>query len=259
MESGFPGFIIFNTRAGNLHVVPIIGHTLNTDVWQPEADIQYNREVKFHFRSVSAWVDNFIIHDDNFGMYLCYPTEKLGEKRRGQGYLVNYVLFLTENKINCPPDKIEINAIRAVRLIFKKFKDNISKEESNWIHKMVNELKAPLVSRTLSVKKEEYIEVLRKPDSEKKVITEDILNKVTKKFPDSFWLTEITLPDLYIANKSALISIASTLDTGKIIFLRFPDFGLFINKTGQFETIDLPTGSHYEIFQRKQDIETYDW
>ena len=100
------GFIIFypprtkGTLQEAFHVVPIIGHTLNTDSWQPEADIQYKRKVDLHFRSVSAWVDNFIIHDDNFGMYLCYPTSKLSEREKNIGYLVDFVLFITENEID---------------------------------------------------------------------------------------------------------------------------------------------------------------
>ncbi len=36
LESGLPGFIVFVTKKDILHVVPIIGHTLNTDRWDPE-------------------------------------------------------------------------------------------------------------------------------------------------------------------------------------------------------------------------------
>ncbi len=104
IESGFPGFIVFETKK-NLHAVPIIGHTLNTDKWDPEADIRYKRNVRYHFRSVSAWVDNYIIHDDNFGMYLCYPPEKLEEKKRKHGYLVNHILFMTKTENIYPPTR----------------------------------------------------------------------------------------------------------------------------------------------------------
>ena len=108
------------------HVVPIIGHTLNTDSWQPEADIQYKRKVDLHFRSVSAWVDNFIIHDDNFGMYLCYPTSKLSEREKNIGYLVDFVLFITENEIDFPPDAVEINLISSIRQLFKSLRKNFT-------------------------------------------------------------------------------------------------------------------------------------
>ncbi len=96
VESGFPGLLVFRTQAGK-HAVPVLGHTSNTDVWQPEADIQYQKTVKLHFRPVSAWVDNFIIHDDNFGMYFCYPTSKLAEKERRLGYRVDRAVFIMKD------------------------------------------------------------------------------------------------------------------------------------------------------------------
>lgn len=272
MESGFPGFIVFHTRSGVLHVVPMIGHTLNTDSWQPEADIRYSHVVRFHFRSVSAWVDNFIIHDDNFGMYLCYPTAKLSErkdvrykhKEKGRTlrkskrkYLIDHIIFITRENIKLNPDTLEIDLISDIRSWFER-NQNVSEEESYWLYKLINERKAPLVSRTLSVDKNDYMESLKKKDSEKKKIPRDLLKVIEKQLPNRFWLTEITLPDLYVANKSALISIVTTKNTDKQIFVRFPKLCyLLINR--EYFQIELPTSSHYRLFERPNDIPTYDW
>ncbi|MDP2168604.1 MAG: hypothetical protein Q8J64_09780 [Thermodesulfovibrionales bacterium] len=258
MESGFPGFIIFyppsvkGTVDDALHVVPIIGHTLNTDSWQPEADIKYRRRVRLHFRPVSAWVDNFIIHDDNFGMYLCYPTTKLAEKKRGIGYLVDFVLFLTKMDIPYPPDKTEIELISLVRRYLKPTEDNI------WINRLVEE-PTPLVSRTVAATKEEFIHSLSDYDSEKNKIPRNTIGQITRHLPENFWLTEITLPDLYIANKTALISIVSTFETGNICFIRLPRLCSYINGGDVVESVDLPTNGHYKIYTKKNDNETFDW
>jgi len=272
MESGFPGFIVFHTRSGFLHVVPIIGHTLNTDSWQPEADIRYSRVVRFHFRSVSAWVDNFIIHDDNFGMYLCYPTAKLSERKdvrynhnekekflrkSKRRYLIDHVIFITRENIKLNPDTLEIDLISDIRNWLERNK-NVAEGENYWLYRLINEKKAPLVSRTLSIDKNEYMKSLKNADSEKKKIPRDLLRVIEKQLPNRFWLTEITLPDLYIANKSALISIVTTKNTDKQIFVRFPKLCyLLINR--EYFQIELPTSSHYKLFERPNDIPTYDW
>ena len=257
MESEFPGFIIFSTRQSNaLHVVPIIGHTLNTDSWQPEADIRYKKGIRFHFRPVSAWVDNLIIHDDNFGMYLCYPTSKLSEKKKGN-YLTDHVLFVTEDVINFPPDKLEINLISSLRTMFENNK-HVTKEKNPWLYRIIHELNAPLVSRTLVANKENYIKNVKKADSEKNRISKEILSLIHKVLPEKFWLTEITLPDLYIANKSTLISIVSELNTGKEIFLRFPKL-CYITIDDKYYPFELSTGSHFQIYLKDSDIETFEW
>ena len=257
MESGFPGFIVFQTRSKVLHVVPIIGHTSNTDAWPPEADIRYNREVRFHFRPVSAWVDNFIIHDDNFGMYLSYPSAKLSERKDRRGFNIDHVIFVTKDKITLPPDRLEIDLISDLRQVFALNK-NVSEEENPWLHKIINEVKAPLVSRTMVAKKTDFLKTLGQRDSNGKKITKTDIDTVGEQLPDRFWLTEVTLPDLYLANKTALISIVTQINTYRQIFIRLPRLGYLIIKN-KYYRLDLPTSGHYKIYERISDIETYDW
>jgi hypothetical protein len=260
MESGFPGFIDFKTQKKYIsHVVPILGHTLNTDRWTPEADIRYRRHVRYHFRPVSAWVDNFIIHDDNFGMYLCYPTSKFEEKKRKIGYLVEYVLFLTNEKIKDTPDKVEISSIEAIRQILKENKD-VKPEINFWFHKLVNETSAPLVTRTLAADKSEYVKCLKKVDFERnRKISDTTVKKISKHIPDKFWLTEVSLPDLYTANKTDLVNIISDLNTGQIKFMRFPKICGLLKSGRIIDVLYLETGSHYDLYSQSSSVETFDW
>ncbi len=258
MESGFPGFIVFETKSGVLHAVPLIGHTLNTDKWEPEADIRYRRKVRNHFRSVSAWVDNYIIHDDNFGMYLCYPPDKLEEKKRKHGYLVNYVLFMTKTKDIRPPVTIEIRLIESIRNLLKMI-SGLTKEGNPWLYKLKHDLKAPLVSRTIAVNKDDYHNYLKTPDSNAAVINDRVRKKICAELPKKFWLTEITLPDLYIANKTVLINYVSDLVTGELLFIRFPKFCFIFSKTGELEIIELKTLGHFKLYSLDHDTDTFDW
>jgi len=258
MESGLPGFIVFVTKKDILHAVPIIGHTLNTDRWDPEADIRYRKNVRYHFRSVSAWVDNYIIHDDNFGMYLCYPTDKLEEKKRNYGYLVNYVLFMPKEEITYPPDKIEISLIAIMRNILDKF-SGLTKEENPWLYKLKHELSAPLVSRTIACQKSNYVQNLKNPDCFNKIIADKLQRQIAAHLPESFWLTEITLPDLYVANKAVIINFISDLKNGDLLFFRFPKFCVMFKKGKPPEILELNTLGHFKLYSREHNIETFDW
>ncbi|MBI5188937.1 MAG: hypothetical protein HZA07_07755 [Nitrospirae bacterium] len=261
MESGFPGFIVFETQKG-YHAMPIIGHTLSTDLWRPEADIRYKRYVRNHFRSVSAWVDNYIINDDNFGMYLTYPTSKLEDKKRNLGYLVQYILFMTPKTIDFTPDTLEIDLIKILRNYLKRIKKDFKQIQINsnpWLEKLVREEHAPLVSRTLFVEKNDYIKTLQKKDSNKKILPEEVIRFFREKMPDNFWLTEITFPDLYVANKSALIHIASSFINGEPLYIQIPKFSTFYRDFKPRIAFDHEVGGHRAIYSIPSSNETFDW
>jgi len=258
MESGLPGFIVFLTKKNVLHAVPIIGHTLNTDRWSPEADIRYRRNVRYNFRSVSAWVDNYIIHDDNFGMYLCYPTGKLEEKKRKHGYLVNYILFMSKEEDTYAPDKIEIRLIATMRNILNKIK-GLTKEENPWLYKLKHELSTPLVSRTIACKKSDYVRNLNTPDCFNKIISDKLQEQIGAHLPEGFWLTEISLPDLYAANKTVIINFISDLKNGNLLFFRFPKFCVLFKKGKTPEFLELNTLGHFKLYSIEHNVQTFDW
>ncbi len=82
VESKCPVILGFGISDTIAHVVPVLGHTLNTDLWASEAVSAYSYKpqasrVEDYYKPVHLWVDHFIIHDDNFGMYFCLPTGTL--------------------------------------------------------------------------------------------------------------------------------------------------------------------------------------
>ena len=59
-------------------VTPLGVHTRASDLWRSEAEPAYSaRAGRFEYKPASKWVDNFIVHDDNFGMNLCLPIDSL--------------------------------------------------------------------------------------------------------------------------------------------------------------------------------------
>jgi hypothetical protein len=79
IESGCPALLFFTTNnLSDLHVISVLGHTLLSDIWRSEAEPVYSLFTgRLEYKPASNWVDNFIIHDDNFGMNLCLPIDSL--------------------------------------------------------------------------------------------------------------------------------------------------------------------------------------
>ena len=91
-DSGEIALLVFNTgpevdeedpadpvALSNSHVVVVYGYTRNSDEWHPQAIPAYAQvgaPAAGHCPS-SAWVDHFIIHDDNYGPYLALSSQAL--------------------------------------------------------------------------------------------------------------------------------------------------------------------------------------
>ncbi|OPY71418.1 MAG: hypothetical protein A4E63_01539 [Syntrophorhabdus sp. PtaU1.Bin050] len=132
IESGSPVLLVFSIDDRVSHVVPVLGHTLNTDVWAPEAVPAYLGDEPSRFEdfyaSVRAWVDHFIIHDDNFGMYFCLPADTFsqtpvvstGDKSRLHVWLAAGVI---PSGVITPGWEAEAACTLMVTSLFKEFQE----------------------------------------------------------------------------------------------------------------------------------------
>ena len=59
------------------HAVSVLGHTLNSDRWEPEARPGYGGLQAQPYIPATGWIGHYIINDDNFGMYLTLPSDML--------------------------------------------------------------------------------------------------------------------------------------------------------------------------------------
>jgi hypothetical protein len=77
IESGCPSLLAFFPRnevgrGGVGHIVPVFGHTFDSDSWVPESRNGYFAGNGGYFSS-EGWLHSFLIHDDNFGR-LYFPV-----------------------------------------------------------------------------------------------------------------------------------------------------------------------------------------
>jgi hypothetical protein len=272
VESKCPSLLVFRTGYTTpSHVVPILGHTLNTDMWRPEAEKLYSPPAPSRIdvkKSTSAWVDHFIIHDDNFGMYLCLPVDSLKRvtlPKHDPTFRAQYAVVIKPSEVKTPPREAE-NASVIILLELLNFMVKSGFPLDVWSHRVSNRVMGgrQLAVRTLLVSREEYAKSMENKDFEGNVFSNSEKEELVKCLPDRFWLTEITLPELYTANKTKIVDFCyvsgEKADKDKLserwIQIRFP-FVLLRNRPAAF--VPMSVGSHLPLLVRDREHDVLEW
>lgn len=270
VESRLPSLLIFSTKQDDeLHVVPLIGHTLNTDLWMPEAELAYSDRLgNIHYRNTSAWVDHFIIHDDNFGMYSCLPVDSLWkEKKFSQDPSFRAVCSLSILPNNENIQSTSIQAQWVALSVLEAFLEELYKsyDTNYWIQLLYLSLrdykKSPIVTRNLFINYQEFALSLEDKDYENNYFSNHDKNNLLSDLPENFWLIEITLPDLYTANRSKIADVIYPPDVDineygnidNILYtwnkVRFPELILKNKLSQDIDTYNSSVSSHYPLLR----------
>lgn len=216
VESGYPVFLTFNPTHAEGHVVAVLGHTLNTDKWDCEAHLAYRPEAFGTYHASAAWVDHFIVNDDNFGMYTCMPPHYLRNKVMPQYDTTQraiHALSVLPSGIDCPPYLAEKVSIFLVR---NRVVQCLPSPNNKWLGRLreqVGQARKGVVARTLLCKRDDYIThlmALRDSDGNGPI---NVVPNALQAAPEFLWLTEVALPDLYTANKHKLGDILTDAKT----------------------------------------------
>jgi hypothetical protein len=268
LESRYPVLLIFTTSGASSHIVSVFGHTLNSDLWRPEAEIAYTNRFSY-YKPSSAWVDNFIIHDDNFGMYVCMPVEALKRitlPKYDKSFRAVYALALRPKEVETSAEEAEAASAYVTHTLFKTMDKLIT---DVWTKRLFNFNKfRPFVIRTLCVSKEEYKKSMEKTDFEGNSFSVSDKTELLNNLPNIFWLSELTLPDLYTANKSKIIDFFYSCNYPEFadseqdflkrwIQVRFPS--KLIKNSDPLSYRELQVKSHYPLFRMSTEQETLDW
>jgi hypothetical protein len=225
VESGNPVILSFHPTYDSGHVVTIIGHTMNSDRWDCEAHLAYDpgsRPFEL-FHASSTWVDHFLINDDNFGMYTALPVGYLRNPIRPRydpTRRARWVVSVFPSASAVLPYVAELYAVEKSVVSLRKLeggKDSAGRPlletipRNRWLSRLIAQSKEPtkrLVARTVLTEKGEYVAFLRRisdlKDSEGSQLRPEDISDVESLLPVKFWVTEMTLPDLYTANKHKL-------------------------------------------------------
>jgi hypothetical protein len=215
VESGYPAFLAFNPTHAVGHVVTVIGHTMNSDKWDCEAHLAYRPEATIFgfYHASAAWVDHFILNDDNFGMYSCMPPGYLRNKTLPQYDMTQRATFafaFLPKNVQVMPYLAEKIAVALVRRLHEHFTPPAA-SPNRWLTRLWEQIKSGsrrgIVARTVLCDKAQYLDAMKdKQDSDGSVQKNW---NVLASAPDMFWLTELSLPDLYTANKHKIGDVLS--------------------------------------------------
>jgi hypothetical protein len=200
IESGCPTILgVHSPKTG--HVLSVLGHTLNTDRWSPEARQSYGLFPDAPHISTTAWTDHLIVSDDNYGMYSTFPTETIVPKNNPNLYAVLAIGLMPTDVTISGYGAEQSAAGWATKLI------HLTKpvEGNRWFRMLQNEPNQKLVCRTLLSEKKDYISFLGSViDSQGNKVSPAEIAALQNSLPDRFWVTEISVPNLYTGNKRKL-------------------------------------------------------
>lgn len=231
IESGFPVIVGFTTdKAKGGHVVTVVGHTFNGNSWLPEARSDYSLEFskdKIGYIPSSAWLDNFILQDDEFGPYYCLPSTFL-EKAELE-LVLTIVTDLDSN--HCFADKAELAAIKIVPTLEALNQKQGSGSEpgeaiAKWSRILFQHAKIDkMIARTTLASSASYRTELR----ERRVAPTDfdpesLYKKLEGLLPHRFWLTELSVPELFNVNRAKVADIIVDPATARVSFVRLPNY-----------------------------------
>lgn len=192
------------------HVVTVLGHTSNFDRWQPEANRGYGNFPLRSYISSAEWCDHYVISDDNYGMYSALPSEAMRNfvvPGKNPNPHASMAVTIVPKEVNTRGYMAEQFAIiRAISLI-----ESMQLDPPNvWLDRLKNrhQDRTEIVCRTLLQKKKDYIKHIAENNSN---LTPE-QNKCLGGFPEYVWVTEISLPNLYSANKDKLGDVVIRAD-----------------------------------------------
>lgn len=264
IESGCPAILSFQgwdmeRNSEVSHVVSVVGHTLNTDRWAPEARFGYGSFPRAKHMPVTDWIDHFIISDDNYGMYLTVPTEMLRnvlEPSHNPWLHAARACALVPQPVTLGGYTAEQIAVYVGKLVL----DQTRSGANTWAMRMLDR---PLVTRTLLVSGDEYRAHLQEVAGMEAWHKSELANII---MPQYVWVTELTLPQLYCANKRKLGEVVQNAcltpeadadpDKAKPIFAWLP--GVCVLHSGVAHD-DWPLQGHVEQIRSQSGPPSCEW
>ena len=223
IESGCGGLLGFSMSGPQAneekHIIPFFGHTFNKDTWAPDADIAYfNIGGGVGYIPSESWTSSFIGHDDNFGPNFCVPRLYVKPEQ------VQYVVEFRQKKAKYSGTIAEAQALQFLYSICTHLdvQNKWSERLAYYAHPDIQKV----ILRAVSVTRKQYLYHLNsikdwQGNREYKILIENLETLL----PDTLWIVEISLPQLFPVNERKIGEIILNAERGLIKDI---DFGLFL-------------------------------
>ncbi|RKY09852.1 MAG: hypothetical protein DRP66_01150 [Planctomycetota bacterium] len=221
VESSFPTILEIKgwntaTRETYAHAVAIMGHTWNSDRWEPEANIGYGNYPRRPYIRASSWVCHYLMSDDNYGMNVTLPSDMI---RNDIVPYKNPKLHAT--RIMSITPKIRILGYDAQEIAVDIAKKLVQETRLStkwfWLDELRRKVKSRnLVARTIFLTRNEYLSYLKEQESRGNLEPSKEQMTQFQSVPTKLWVTEITIPNLYAGNKMKLGDVLINATASKV-------------------------------------------
>lgn len=247
-QSGTPALLVFETGPKFDHVVPVLGHTLNSDEWHPQGSLSHLDD-KNQATSSSLWVDHLVINDDQLGPYFCMSRSGLFEDALTPTAIKpKYVIAMLPQGFDNSPFAAETFARAEFGSLLAKTASTLS-EKPRWMT-LLQSTAERRIFRTTLISKEEYLAALQENlTNDDRTQAVAVINEIAEKLPDAFWMSEVSLPNILLANEAKLgeILISTTKRPRPEIYaVRLPGVIATLGKD-KLEAYPFPIASHIPI------------
>lgn len=203
IESGFPVLLAIGNNQ-QAHIFTIVGHTLNSDrVPLPKV----NYPGKTGYISASEWTDHYICNDDSTGMYIAVSADRLRTTivpKFNADLHVAAALGILPRDVRLPGSVADELSRRFFYIMGEYWKDPsdawlsvIGYDHNRW-KDLLFEDPSNVVFRTLLCTRTEYSAHVREH------LGAFYGCELLMNLPERFWVTELSLPDLFATNKRKL-------------------------------------------------------
>ena len=282
IESGYPAIVAFTVPGAGQggeegqpvrHAIPVFGHTFNEDIWAPNADSSYFRiGAGTSYLPSELWVSMYICHDDNWGSNFCIPRRYLYTRRlcralsgdpdlcRETPECVAAVVGTLPGNVKASP--IQAEAIAADYLL--KMLPHIPKECGAWAERLkyyAGESRNRAILRPVLVTGRQYADHLGKVrDWDRSRLKPRLTSVFDTVSEDAFWMVELSVPELFSANRRKVgeILLRSDVDPGQkrdfrmFAFARLPGYFAFLKgddpSKPQYEFVPTGLRGHVELY-----------
>lgn len=258
IESGDLALLVFATGHKSAtgspveHVVPVFGYTRNSDEWHPEALPAYRGAPSAPYYPSSAWIDHFLIHDDNFGPYFTLSSRTLEVDQDITPHWIITMRPSIPKVMSQAAETLGGMLLANLPLIAKSIPHS-----NRWLDYIISH-DVRHVLRTIWMDKQSYLDHLTALRGHDGTQLKSGQLQFFAALPDRFWVVEFSPPALYTGNRSKLgeVLVSSTnlkadAPFDSVLGMRLPG-SLLIRQGNSFSMAASGLASHAPLYQHRE-------
>jgi len=188
------------------HGLAVMGHTLNSDRWAPEANIGYGQYPPKKYIAACEWVCHYVIGDDNYGMHITLPSDMIRNDivpYKNPNLHAIRVMSIVPKEVSVVGYKAQKIAMDIASILIRGTR--LPNKGVFWLNKLKEiESRKRLVCRTLLIQGHEYASFMNQLENDRFIKPLQSQREFFKSLPKYVWITEVTIPNLYSGNKTKL-------------------------------------------------------